>query len=51
MRSPAVILVEDDPIDTELAQRAIAKSGIELELLTFRDGQAALDFLQALWQA
>jgi len=45
MRSPAVILVEDDPIDTELAQRAIAKSGIELELLTFRDGQAALDFL------
>jgi CheY-like chemotaxis protein len=45
MQSKAILLVEDNPSDIELTERAFKKSHVGNELLVARDGQEALDYL------
>lgn len=46
MKPPKVILlVEDNPSDIGLTQRALAKSRVANELVVAEDGQEALDYL------
>jgi len=40
-----LLLVEDSPIDAELAMRALKKAGLMNKLLWVKDGQEALDYL------
>ena len=40
-----ILLVEDNPNDAELTQRALRKSGLEPRLELARDGAEALDYL------
>jgi CheY-like chemotaxis protein len=44
-RSRRILLVEDNPDDVLLTQRAFERSGLEAEILVARDGQEALDLL------
>ena len=39
-----ILLVEDNPYDAELTQRALKNKGLANKLLTFTDGVEALDF-------
>jgi two-component system, chemotaxis family, response regulator Rcp1 len=41
----AILLVEDNPADIHIAQRALRDSPFSVELIVARDGQAALDYL------
>ena len=41
----AILLVEDNPADIKIAQRALKESGAPVELLVVRDGQEAVDYL------
>lgn len=43
---PYILLVEDHPIDIELAQVAIERCNLPHDTIVVRDGQEALDFLQ-----
>lgn len=45
MTAKTILLVDDNPSDTELTRRALAKSRISNELIVFEDGEEALDFL------
>jgi CheY-like chemotaxis protein len=45
MKSKIILLVEDNPSDVGLTQRALAKSHIANELVVAEDGQEALDYL------
>jgi two-component system, response regulator len=45
MKSQIILLVEDNPSDVALTQRAFAKSRVTNELVVAEDGQAALDYL------
>ncbi len=45
MNSKIILLVEDNPSDVALTQRALAKSHIANELVIAEDGQEALDYL------
>jgi CheY-like chemotaxis protein len=45
MKSKIILLVEDNPSDVELTQRALARSHIANELVIAEDGQSALDYL------
>ena len=47
MNPKIILLVEDNPSDIALTQRAFAKSHIANELIVAEDGQAALDYLFA----
>jgi two-component system response regulator len=47
MNSKIILLVEDNPSDIALTQRAFAKSHIANELIVAEDGQAGLDYLFA----
>jgi CheY-like chemotaxis protein len=40
-----ILLVDDSPIDAELAMRALKKAGLKNKLLWVKDGQEALDYL------
>ncbi len=42
-----ILLVEDNPSDIELTQRAFSRSRITNDLLVAEDGEAALDYLFA----
>jgi two-component system response regulator len=46
MRTPVLMLVEDDIADVELARVALAEVGVPLQLEVFVDGRDALDRLQ-----
>ncbi len=45
MTPKIILLVEDNPSDIGLTQRALAKSHISNELVVAEDGQEALDYL------
>jgi two-component system response regulator len=45
MKPKVILLVEDNPSDIGLTQRALAKSRISNELVVAGDGQEALDYL------
>jgi two-component system response regulator len=47
MIAKTILLVEDNPSDIALTQRAFAKSRIANELLVAEDGQEALEYLFA----
>jgi two-component system response regulator len=41
----AILLVEDNPAEVKITQRALKESGVGVELIVVRDGQEALDYL------
>src|SRR6059058_5044538 len=41
----AILLVEDNPADVKITQRALEVSGLAVELIVVRDGQEAVDYL------
>ena len=41
----AILLVEDNPADVKITQRALRESGVPVELIVVRDGQEAVDYL------
>ncbi len=41
----AILLVEDNPADVKITQRALKESGVSVDLIVVRDGQEALDYL------
>jgi CheY-like chemotaxis protein len=43
--SHTFLLVEDNPADIIITQRAIRESGLEVHLMVVRDGQEAIDLL------
>jgi two-component system, response regulator len=45
MKPKVILLVEDNPSDVALTQRALAKNHIANELVVAEDGQEALDYL------
>jgi two-component system response regulator len=45
MTTRPILLVEDNPSDIKLTQRAFAKINLANELIVAEDGQAALDYL------
>jgi two-component system response regulator len=45
MKPKIILLIEDNPSDIELTQRALIKSHIANELVMAEDGQEALDYL------
>lgn len=47
MKQKAILLVEDNPSDVALTQRALVKSHIANEMIVVEDGQEALDYLFA----
>ena len=47
MKNKIILLVEDNPSDVGLTQRALAKSHIANEMVVAEDGQDALDYIFA----
>jgi CheY-like chemotaxis protein len=45
LKNDIILLVEDNPDDIELTERALKRSGIINEMLVARDGVEALDYL------
>jgi len=41
----AILLVEDNPADIKITERALRESGFPVELLVVRDGEEALEYL------
>jgi chemotaxis family two-component system response regulator Rcp1 len=41
----AILLVEDNPADIKITERALRTSNIPVQLIVVRDGQEALDYL------
>jgi CheY-like chemotaxis protein len=41
----AILLVEDNPADVKITQRALRDGGLPVELLVVRDGQEAVEYL------
>jgi CheY-like chemotaxis protein len=41
----AILLVEDNPADVKITQRALKESGAPVDLIVVRDGQEAVDYL------
>jgi CheY-like chemotaxis protein len=44
----AILLVEDNPADIKITQRALRESDLAVDLIVLRDGQEALDYLLRL---
>ncbi len=42
----AILLVEDNPADVQIAQRALGACASPVELIVVRDGQEAVDYLR-----
>jgi CheY-like chemotaxis protein len=42
----AILLVEDNPADIKITQRALRESAMPVQLIVARDGQEAIDYLQ-----
>src|SRR5262245_19092112 len=42
----AILLVEDNPADIKITQRALRESASAVELIVVRDGQEAVEYLQ-----
>jgi len=47
MRTPVILLVEDNPNDIELTLRAFEKSNITKEIVVARDGEQAIHYLHS----
>jgi CheY-like chemotaxis protein len=46
MKPPhAILLVEDNPADVKITQRALRESGVPVDLMVVRDGQEAIEYL------
>ena len=46
MKNPhAILLVEDNPADVKITQRALKESGLAVELIVVRDGREAVEYL------
>jgi CheY-like chemotaxis protein len=46
MKPPhAILLVEDNPADVKITQRALRESGVPVDLIVVRDGQEAVEYL------
>jgi CheY-like chemotaxis protein len=41
----SILLVEDNPADIKITERALRQGGIPVDLIVVRDGQEALDYL------
>ncbi len=41
----AILLVEDNPADVKITQRALKESAVPVELIVVRDGQEAVEYL------
>lgn len=41
----AILLVEDNPADVKITQRALKESAVPVDLIIVRDGQEAVDYL------
>jgi chemotaxis family two-component system response regulator Rcp1 len=41
----AILLVEDNPADVKITQRAMRENALDAELIVVRDGQEAVDYL------
>ena len=41
----SILLVEDNPADVKITQRALKQCGLEVDLIVARDGEEALDYL------
>jgi two-component system response regulator len=41
----AILLVEDNPADVKITQRALRESALPVDLIVVRDGQEAVDYL------
>src|ERR1700757_5127317 len=41
----AILLVEDNPADVKITQRALKESALPVELIVVRDGQEAVEYL------
>jgi two-component system, chemotaxis family, response regulator Rcp1 len=41
----AILLVEDNPADVKITERALKESGVPVDLIVVRDGQEAIDYL------
>ena len=41
----SILLVEDNPADVKITQRALKQCGLEIDLIVARDGEEALDYL------
>ncbi len=41
----AILLVEDNPADVQILQRALRESALAVELIVVRDGQEAVEYL------
>lgn len=44
--TPTVLLVEDDPNDARLVQRAFSRSGVEVSVLRLQNGDEAVSYLR-----
>jgi len=45
IKTPVILLVEDNPADVKLTERALTKSKVANNLVVAHDGQEALDYL------
>jgi chemotaxis family two-component system response regulator Rcp1 len=43
--NPVILLVEDNPADIQITQRALKENASPVELVVLRDGQTAIDYL------